>query len=189
MNRSVQVRDASAGDVGALRELWGEAMRRSTSAEQEQDLARILDRVARGDHERLVVAEVEGQVVGAVLLREATMTPINLDPVVQAVSPHVLPAFQKRGVGAALMEAAVTFAEERGVALVATAALTGSRDSNRFFARIGLTPQAVLRAAPTKVVRHRFTALRPATSRFAYASQRQLDKVLAARRSRRPERL
>ena len=43
------------------------------------------------------------------------------------------------------MEAAVTYAEERGIAHVATAAVSGSRDANRFFARLALGPHAVLR--------------------------------------------
>ena len=51
--------------------------------------------------ERIVVAEVDGQVVGAVHLRATTLTPINLEPVVQAISPHVLPDFRRHGVGSA----------------------------------------------------------------------------------------
>ena len=35
------------------------------------------------------------------------VTPLNLEPIVQAVSPHVLPEFRRRGIGRALMEAAV----------------------------------------------------------------------------------
>ncbi|MDP2774949.1 MAG: GNAT family N-acetyltransferase, partial [Nocardioides sp.] len=81
-----------------------------------------------------------------------------------------------------LMESAVSFAEELGVAHVGTAASSGSRDANRFMARLGLGPHAMLRLAPTVVVRAKLTAQRPAT---AATSGRQLTRVLAARRSLR----
>jgi GNAT superfamily N-acetyltransferase len=97
----------------------------------------------------------------------------------------VLPRFQRRGVGSALMEAAVTWAEELGIAHVATAAVSGSRDANRFMARIALGPYAVLRVATTHAVRTRLTAhRRPAQS----SGGRQLTQVLAARRSLRRSR-
>ena len=52
---------------------------------------------------------------------------------------------RRRGVGKALVEAAVTWAEELGIGHVATAAASGSREANRFMARLALGPQAVLR--------------------------------------------
>ena len=97
-----------------------------------------------------MVAEYDGDVAGAVHLRATTLTPINLEPVVQAISPHVLPDFRRRGVGRALMEAAVAFAEELGIAHIATAAVSGSRDANRFMARLALGPHAILRLAPDR---------------------------------------
>ena len=60
----------------------------------------------------------------------------------QAISPHVFPEFRRHGVGRALMEAAVAFAEELGIAHVATAVVAGSRDANRFMARLALGPYA-----------------------------------------------
>lgn len=185
----VAVRDAVAADVPALAELWHEVLRRAPRADQEEDLRAVLERVAAREDERLVVAEYDGRLAGATLLRATTMSAINLDAVVQIVSPHVVPEFQRRGVGAVLMEAGATFAEEHGVGLVATAALSASRDSNRFFARLGLGPQAVLRVAATLTLRQRLTSLRPASSRAAHASHRHIDRVLAARRIRRAERV
>jgi hypothetical protein len=65
---------------------------------------------------------------------------------------------------------------------VATAAASGSRDANRFMARLSLGPQAVLRIATTHAVRAKLTAQRPPVQR---AGGRQLTQVLAARRSMR----
>jgi len=105
---------------------------------------------------------------------------------VQAISPHVLPAFRRRGVGRTLMEAAVAFAEERGIAHIATAAVSGSRDANRFMARLALGPHAVLRLAPTAMVQAKLDAQAPTTSRTSGRSgARQLTHVRAARRSTR----
>jgi hypothetical protein len=76
----------------------------------------------------------------------------------------------------------VAWAEELGVAHVATAAVAGSRDANRFMARIALGPYALLRVAPTHAVRSRLGAgRRPVQS----SGGRQLTQVLAARRSMR----
>ena len=69
----------------------------------------------------MVVAEVDGQVVGAVHLKATTYSPINLEPVVQVVSPHVLPEFRRHGIGSALLQAAVDFAEEVGIGHVGVA--------------------------------------------------------------------
>jgi GNAT superfamily N-acetyltransferase len=101
---------------------------------------------------------------------------------VQVMSPHVFPEYRRHGVGRALMDAAVSWAEERGAAHVATAAASGSRDANRFMARLALGPLATLRLAPTTVVRAKLTAQRPPVARVP---ARQLTHVLAVRRSMR----
>jgi len=128
----VSLRTASPGDAPVLAEVWSEVLRRVDKDQQIADVETLIDRVTPLEEERIVVAEYDGEVAGAVHLRASTLTPLNLEPVVQAISPHVLPAFRRRGVGRTLMEAAVAFAEERGIAHIATAAISGSRDANRF---------------------------------------------------------
>lgn len=182
MRSLVSLRDAVTDDAEALAELWAEVLRRTDHAEQVADLVGIIERIASRDDERLVVAEYDGQLAGAVHLRATTLTPINLERVVQTISPHVFPQFRRRGVGRALMESAVAFADERGIGHVASAAVSASRDANRFMARLALGPHAVLRIAPTHVVKARLSAQRPVVGR---TSGRQLTQVLAARRSLR----
>ncbi|MFZ2503976.1 MAG: GNAT family N-acetyltransferase [Nocardioides sp.] len=179
MSRSpVVLRCADPADAPRLRELWADVLRRADAEEQAADLVRTIERVAKDPDERLVVAEVDGEICGAVLLKATELSPINSEPLVQIVSPHVFPEFRHRGAGRALMEAAATFAEERGIHLVGAASLSGSRDANRFMARLGLAPQAVLRVAATHQLRARLT---PSVSRQG----RQLGQLLAARRSMR----
>jgi GNAT superfamily N-acetyltransferase len=183
VNRSsVVLRDAVPADAAGLVSLWEGVLRRGEREDQLQDLTGIIAATATDPDSRLVVAEQDGVMAGAVYLRVATATPINLEPIVQAVSPHVLPEFRRHGVGLALMEAATEFAEERGIGHVASASLSSSRDANRFLARLGLGPQAVLRAAPTATLRSRLVSRRPALAR---PRGRQLGQVLAARRSQR----
>jgi ribosomal protein S18 acetylase RimI-like enzyme len=183
MSRSlVSLRRALPSDAHVLAELWGSVLRRADPEDQLADLLGIIEGAAASDSERLVVAEYDGEVAGAVHLRVSTLSPINLERIVQVVAPHVLPQYRRHGVGRALMDAAVSYAEELGIGHVATAAASGSRDANRFMARLALGPRAVLRVAATPVVRAKLTAQSPAAHR---AASRQLPQVLAARRSMR----
>jgi GNAT superfamily N-acetyltransferase len=176
---------AVLSDAPYLAEAWSDVLRRTSPQDQVADLELVLESLEGSTDQRIVVAEYDGEFAGAVHLEATTISPLNLEPVVRALSPHVLPRFQRRGVGSALVEAAVTWAEELGIAHVATAAVSGSRDANRFMARIALGPYAVLRVATTHAVRTRLTAhRRPAQS----SGGRQLTQVLAARRSLRRSR-
>lgn len=183
MGRSlVTMRIAELSDAPALAELWSDAMRRADVRDHIGDLELIIKAASASPEQRVVVAEHDGALAGAVLLRVGTLTGLNLEPAVQAISPHVLPQFRRRGIGQALMECAVEFAEEIGVAHITTAASSGSRDANRFMARLALGPQSTQRVAPVHAVRAKLTARHPVA---ATTSGRQLTRVLAARRSMR----
>ncbi|GAA1144958.1 GNAT family N-acetyltransferase [Nocardioides aquiterrae] len=183
MTRSlVTLRAACAADAPYLAELWTDVIRRAGREDQVADVEAVLARVEESADERIVVAEYDGEFAGAVHLEATSMSALNREPIVRALSPHVLPRFQRHGIGSALMDTAVSWAEELGIGHVATAAGAGSRDANRFMARIALGPYAVLRVATTHAVRSRLSAhRRPATS----TGGRQLTQVLAARRSLR----
>lgn len=182
MRAQVLMRQALDADAAALVTLWQDVLRRVDADRMLDDVRRVIDRVSAMSEERIVVAEVEGQVVGAVHLKATTFSPINLEPVVLAISPHVLPDFRRHGVGTSLVEAAVAFAEELGIAHVGTAVNSGARDSNRFMARLALGPAAMLRIGATSAIKGRLKAQRPMSVR---TGGRQLPKVLAARRSAR----
>lgn len=173
---SVTTRYAEHRDAGVLAELWSDALRRADRSEQAADLELVIKQAAATPNERFVVAELDGQVAGAVLLRLGTLSPLNLEPCVQTIQPRVLPAFGRHGVGRALMEAATSFAEESGVLLVSTVVSAQARDANRFMARLGLAPGATWRMAPTSVVRSRLTPASRGGSR---------SRVIAARRTAR----
>ena len=184
MGRSmVSLRCAVLEDAPFLADLWAETLRRADPHEQVAEVELIVKAAAASSEQRIVIAEYDGEAAGAVYLRITTMGPLNLEPLVQAVSPHVLPGFRRHGVGRTLMEAAVAWAEEHGIAHVMTAATSGSRDANRYMARLGFSPHVTVRIAPTHVVRGKIEAQRPAAERIA--GRRQLGQLLAARRSMR----
>ncbi|MBV6725634.1 GNAT family N-acetyltransferase [Nocardioides daeguensis] len=172
-------RAATREDAPALAQLWNDAVRRADPAEQVADLELIIKAAAASPEQRLVVVEYDGQLAGAVYLRITTLSPLNLDPCVQAIHPRVFDACRRHGVGHALMEAATAFAEENGVLHVVTAVPHSSRESNRFMARLGLAPVVMYRIAPTTLLRSRVSPQR---------QQGGVDgrtRVLAARRSLR----
>ncbi len=182
MSRSlVYLRDANLADVARLAELWVDVLRRGDETDHVADMLRVVESAAADPDQRLVVAEYDGELAGGVHLRLCTITPLNLDLSVQVMSPTVFPEYRRHGVGRALMDAAVTFAEECGAAHVATAATSGARDANRFMARLSLGPMATLRIAPTTAVRAKLAAQRLPVAR----PTRHLTHVLAVRRSMR----
>jgi predicted N-acetyltransferase YhbS len=182
----VTVRNAGPDDVPVLQDVWSDVLRRVDVDEQSRDVVEILDEVDGDERRAVLVAEYDGRVAGAVYLEATTLTPLNREPAVLVLSPHVLDGFRRKGVGTALMESAVRFADLHGIAHVATAAASDSRDGNRFMARLSLVPQAVLRVTTTHTLRSRLSSRRAAHPR---PTSRHIDKVLAARRGRRSERL
>jgi GNAT superfamily N-acetyltransferase len=184
MSRSpVTLRTAEPSDVASLRELWSDILRKGGLDEQLADIGRVVATARDRDDQTVVVAEIDGEVAGAVYLEATTFTPLNLEPAVLAVSPHVFQQFRRKGVGSALMEAACRFADQHGITHIQTAAAAEARDANRFMARLSFTPQAMLRAATTSAVRARLPQSRQVT--HAATSKQRIDRVLAARRIRR----
>lgn len=182
--KPVTVRSAVPSDVPVLCQVWDGVLRRGDDARQAADIEQILGEAAADERRAVLVAEYGGEVAGAVYVEASTLTPLNLEPAVLVISPHVLSRFRRKGVGTHLMDAAVRFAEDQGIGHIATAATSDSRDGNRFMARLTLVPQAVLRVSTTQSVRGRLSTRRG----LERPASRHIDRVLAARRGRRSER-
>ncbi|KRA39269.1 hypothetical protein ASD81_00860 [Nocardioides sp. Root614] len=175
-------RCATPEDAPVLAELWSDVVRRADRSEQVADVEQIIKNCLVSPEHRVVVVEYDGHLAGAVHLRMTTLTPLNLEPCVQAIQPRVLEQFSGQGVGHALMEAATAFAEENGILHVVAAVPHASRDDNRFMARLGLAPAAMYRIAPAAVLRARLSPQR------VQPGIEGRSKVLAARRSMRRSR-
>lgn len=180
------VRAVELDDADGLMELWQSRIGRTGQQEiTRHDVPSTVRKVLASDRERIAVAEVNGRIVGAIYLRVGPLMPLTSDQAVFASLLKVHEEFRRRGVARGLMEAAVSWAEEQGIAHVVSISSGASRDTNRFLARIGLTQAATLRVAPTAALRARLPIDVPAVVRGVPAQQRNLSQVLAARRSMR----
>jgi N-acetylglutamate synthase-like GNAT family acetyltransferase len=179
----VHVRDAEPADVVALRELIGGVPTREDSRPSEA--AAAVAAIGLDPERRLLVAEVDGKVVGVAHLVRAPLSPLQADTAVHVLHLNVREEVRRHGVGRALMEATLSWAEEKESTHVVAAASVGSRDTNRFMARLGLGQVAVMRAATVSALRAKMPVEPPAAARVGTRSHRNVGQVLAQRRSMR----
>lgn len=185
---TVQVRDAVPEDAAALIEVWGDFRRASsdrTSEVAHVEAANAVARIAADPDERLLVGTIDDQVVAAAHLLRAGMSPIHADTAVHITHLHVLGGHRRHGVGKALIEAAVSWAEEKDTTHLMAAASVHSRDANRFMARLGLSQIAIVRGANVKALRAKLPVDPPAGAMVSSRNHRSVGQVLAQRRLQR----
>lgn len=191
MSRSpVQVRDAVPGDARALMAVWSDFRRTSLErgleeAEAESEAACALARIAANPEERLIVGTIDEEVVGAAHLIRATLSPIHTEAAIHVSHLQVLGGHRRHGVGKALIEAAVTWAEEKDTSHLLVAASIHSRDSNRFMARLGLAQIVTVRGATIPALRAKLPVEPPAGAMVSSRNHRSVGQVLAQRRLQR----
>jgi ribosomal protein S18 acetylase RimI-like enzyme len=159
---NVRVRPAEADDVSALVELTrstdlvsGTFSGRALLDDRVEHLtARFEEILAEGERLLLVaIDDASGTLAGLLVARPDVIGAIDLTPVLHVSHLIVAPKQRRRGVGRTLLAAAVHLAEERGVDRVLATAATGSREGNRYLARLGFAPLVVHRVASTSVLR------------------------------------
>jgi GNAT superfamily N-acetyltransferase len=187
MSRSpVQLRPVCEADAPFLISLWS-----NPSARAPEDamlgMKGAIARVHSSGSERIIVAEVDGSFAGAIHLALAPLTPISGEMCVRLSHLAVVPEQPGDVVSRALVESAVAWAEEECVFHVVATSSSNNRDANRFLARLGLGQVAVIRVATTSGLRGRLPK-ETATSLRERSGNRQLDRVLAARRNLRRQR-
>lgn len=186
---AVNICDASPDDAEALVAVWAGLTGRTPEGEATphalQEAAAAIARIAADPDQRLLVARIEDQVAGAVHLARAPLSPVHHDAAVYVMHLQVIESLRRHGVGRALMEATVTWAEEKDTAHVVAAAASASRDANRFMARLGLSQIAVVRGATVASLRAKLPVDPPAAARVGTRSHRSVGHVLAQRRSMR----
>lgn len=169
----VTVRVAAPEDADGLIELWQQTTRHGhgdDAAERHvtegflltpevMEAAGAIARIAADPSERLLVACIEGDVVGAVHLRRGPVSPIQLLEAVHLSHLHVLPTHRRRGVASALLAAATAWADEKDSTHLLATSPASTREAHRFLARLGFGQIAVIRAASTSSLRVRFAGL------------------------------
>jgi len=157
----ITVRDARPEDMPALLVMWdelrelGRGIERVTPTPDADALLERLDLVDSDPQSRALVAVLDDEVAGVVLLTATAYAPLFDQRAVHAHYLHVREGYRKRGVGRALLAAAVAFADETGAEHVVTSVLPQMRDTQRFYARLGFGPVVVRRSVPVPVLRRR----------------------------------
>lgn len=181
----VVIRDAAPDDVVGLCEVMASAPLAELDAGRPREAEAAVARTAADPDQRLLVAVQAGRVVGAVHLVRAPLSPLQSECALHVLHLHVREDCRRHGIGRALIEAAVSWAEEKDVQCVLAAAPAGSRDANRFLARLGLGQVATVRAAGVSALRARLPVEPPPGARVPGRSARSVGQVLAQRRSQR----
>jgi GNAT superfamily N-acetyltransferase len=182
---SVVVREAGPEDLPALLAMWEELRSMGTRMERmipAPDERAVLDRLSAVDRDpcsRALVAVVDDEVAGMTLLSVSPYAPLFDQRAVHAHYLHVRDGFRRKGVGKALLGAAVALADESGAEHVITSVLPQMRETQRFYARLGFGPLVVRRSAPVSVLRRRLAGPVGAAEHVV-ARRRTLRRVRAA---------
>jgi GNAT superfamily N-acetyltransferase len=176
---ALEIRDARPEDVAGLLHLWTYAGRNEATPRPVDEATRSLAQIAADPDERMLVGLVDQQVVAAVHLHRSQLSPLHTETAVHTSYLLVLPEHRRHGHARALLDATVSWAEEKDVTHITAITTSSSRDTNRFLARLGLGTVATIRIATTATMRRK---LSPEVIRSPEA-RRQLGRVLAQRRS------
>ena len=132
--QTTTVRDAGPDDAAELLLLWSEMARSGeNSVRAQEDARQALANIAADPDRRLLVAESEDEIVAAMQISRGPISPLCLDTVLHTSFLLVRPRLRKQGYGQALMEAALAWAEEKGITEVT--AITDSK-----IAKVNLSP-------------------------------------------------
>lgn len=184
---AVLVRDARPDDLPALMLMWDELREMGSRFERvipqpcEAGVLERLEAVARDPDSCVVVAVVDDdEVAGMAVLTAASYAPFFDQRAVHAHYLHVRDGFRRRGVGKALLAAAVSFADGAGAEHVVTSVLPQMRDTLRFYARLGFGPVLVRRSVPVGLLRRRLAGAVPSTADHLVARRRSMRRLRAA---------
>lgn len=182
---NVRVRPADISDVPALVTLTrsvdvtsgqfsGRAMLDDGIEHLHQRFTEIL---GEGSRTLLVaVDEASGELAGLLVALPDEIGAIDLTPVLHISHLIVAPKARRRGVGRTLLAALVHLAEAQGIERIVATAGAGSRESNRYLARLGFAPLVVHRVASTSVLR-RSLGISDASERMAVLRRARLVRA------------
>lgn len=178
------IRDAEPCDAAGLVSLWNECMEadgleaatqglwRSPSVDEAQEaLGLFLTRPSS----RVVVAETEGEIVGATVCEMSTLTPISMIRTLIVTEIQVSPRFRRRSVARTLLNAVAAHGVEQGGEVVVAAIPVEAKEPHRYLTKIGFAQIAAVRAISMSRLQAR-TTHKPAKLSVT-------DKLIVKRRS------
>jgi len=156
---ALHVREALESDLPALVELGAEllpaeaGMRPTTPSGRLAFEQRLREALDSPDRRLVLVVGERDQPLGMALFTVCSVNALFDSPALHMSHAVVDDRHRRRGAGRALVAAAAAYAEEKGLDQVVVSVRPGSRDANRFFARVGFAPLAVRRAASVVTIR------------------------------------
>jgi GNAT superfamily N-acetyltransferase len=191
---SVRVRPAERADIAVLVTLITSVDIRSGVFSGrgilDPDIVHLRERLGEILDERertLLIAtdEQTGDAVGLLVAKMDEIGAIDLTPALHVTHLLVAPSHRRRGVGRALLAAAVHLADERGVDRILATAASGSREANRYLARLGFAPLVVHRVASTAALR-RSLGISEVSERIALLRRARLARAQRGTTPARP---
>ncbi len=126
---------------------------------------------------RIILALIDGEIVGATVCTIGTLTPINLTRVLIVTEIQVSPRFRRKSVASTLLSAAASYGEECNCEIVVAAIPVHSREPHRYLTKIGFNQIAVVRAIQASKLRSRLS--------MKATNSRDTGKLIAVRRTLR----
>lgn len=184
----VVLRDGDREDAAALIELWrtcaldreSAAPAHTTNWWREPSVAEAAEAFEKnfGDQDRrIVVALIEGEIVGAICFQVITLAPINLTATLLVSDLHVAPDFRRRSVATMLLSAAATAGEEANCEVILTVSPANAREPNRFLAKLGFGQVSTVRGVQMSMLRSKLSG--------KATNSRDTGKLIAVRRTMR----
>ncbi len=194
--RPVEIRRARSEDVEDVLALWGQSLAETSpksravlSEESAQRLRAVIEGpVGSGDEPVTAVgagggefvgliARVADRAVGFVVLRQTALTMITGATALCIDEFYVSGAERRHGVGRAMLAQVAAQAERLGAEQIIAGVPPWSKDTQRYFARLGFAPVMVRRATTVTALRRRLSG--------ADGQRGTLESLLSRRRSLR----
>jgi N-acetylglutamate synthase-like GNAT family acetyltransferase len=164
----IVLRDADREDAAALVALWCECAEQVTGQDSDAtahhllwrepgvpEAAEALELNLSRPGKRIIVALVDGEIVGATVCEITTISPISMTRVLLVTEIQVSPQHRRRSVAATLLTAVAEHGEENGCEVVIAAIPVQAREPHRYLTKIGFNQIAVLRAISATKLRSR----------------------------------
>lgn len=186
----VVLRDATAADAPALAALWAECAEESGQEGHEAfthqtmwhepsaaEATEALELHLSQPDKRIIVALLDGEVVGATVCELSTLTPVTMTRVLRVTDIQVSPRHRRRSIALTLLSAAASHGEEHGVEVVIAAIPTQAREPHRYLTKIGFSQVAVIRAIQASKLRSQVSS--------RHTKSRDTGRLIAMRRTLR----
>lgn len=146
-SEEVRFRDAMRTDVAAIiRLLADDALgktRESYGDSQDTAYLDAFDAIDRAPGNRLIVADLNGEVVGCMQLTVIPHMTFRGGTRLQIEGVRIDPAFRARNIGKAMFEWAIALGRERGCHLVQLTTNKSRCDAQRFYEKLGFEPSHI----------------------------------------------